>query len=446
MELRDYQRRAVDELREAYCDGHQGVVLELGTGAGKTVTAASVVVGATALGGWVLWLAHRRELLDQAEATLRAVGLDQMLEARRVVLCTVQGAMPDRETEPAVIVVDEGHRALAASYRKVFARWPGAFRVLLTGTAWRSDGARFDPVATKVVRGPSVAELTAQGWLVPARYWSVPGVNLAGCKVVRGDFRPSDLAAAFDRPELVGDVVATYRRLADWRIGVVFASGVEHATHLAAQFEAAGLTAAAVHGGTPKHERAFHLHQHRHGLTQVLVSADLLVEGWDNPLVGAVVMARATNSMIVWRQAVGRGLRNQQGKTDCVVLDHGGNCARLGLVTDPLEYEAQAGRARGASASMPMVTCESCFAVFRAQPRPASCPRCYAVLPRAVLRSIVCRPGELEVVTEVAANKRRPINWKLWREIDTERRAKGYAPGWTWARYNLKLGVGTWKD
>ena len=446
VELRDYQHRAVGDLRQAYCDGHGGAILELGTGAGKTVTAASVVVGATALGGWVLWVAHRRELLSQAAATLEAVGLRAELEAGRVVLCTVQGRMPERADAPAVIVVDEGHRAMAASYRRIFARWPGAFRVLLTGTAWRSDGASFEAVATAMVRGPSVAELTAEGWLVPVRYWSVPGADLAGLRVVRGDFRPTDLAAAFDRPGLVGDVVTHYKRVAGDRVGVVFASGVGHADHLATELVAGGVPALAVHSKTPKAERQAALELHASGGVQVLVSADLLIEGWDNPRVSAVVMARATASAIVWRQAVGRGLRPYAGKVDCVVLDHGANVDRLAPVAEVLEYEARpSGGARGAGkAGLALLTCQACFAVLPAQPRPASCPRCYALLPRPAVRGLQTREGELVEVTGGQVAKRRQIDWARWRQIDAERERRGFKPGWTWARYNLQEGVEQW--
>ena len=446
MQLRDYQHRAVAELRQAYCDGHQGAILELGTGAGKTVTAASVVAGAAGHGGCVLWVAHRRELLTQARATLEAVGLAAALQRGQVVLTTVQSSQPCLPEPPTVIVVDEGHRAMASSYRKIFSRWPEAFRVLLTGTAWRSDGASFDAVATKLVRGPSVAELTTEGWLVPARYWSVPGADLSGLRLARGDYQAADLAAAFDRPGLVGDVVATYLRLARDRAGVVFASGVQHAEHLAEQLVAAGVTAAAVHAGTPKLERARLLEQHGAGQVQVLTTADLLVEGWDNPLVSAVVLARATASAIVWRQAVGRGLRTSPGKADCVVLDHGANVGRLGLVSEPLEYEARpSGGARGPGGGLALLTCQACFAVLPAQPRPASCPRCFALLPRPAQRQLEQCPGELVEVTAPAAPKRREIDWTRWHQIDAERQQRGFKSGWTWARYNMASEAKQWK-
>lgn len=447
MELRDYQHRAVADLRQAYCDGHGGAVLELGTGAGKTVTAASVVAGAIGLGGWVLWVAHRRELLAQAAATLEAVGLGAASAAGRVVLMTVQGRMPERSTPPTVIVVDEGHRAMARSYRTIFTRWPDAFRVLLTGTAWRSDGASFDAVASRVIRGPSVADLTAEGWLVPVRYWSVPGADLSSLRLARGDFRPTDLATAFDQPGLVGDVVDHFKRVAGDRVGVVFASGVAHADHLAAELVAAGVGAAAVHSKTPKDERARQLELHASGHVQVLVSADLLIEGWDNPRVSAVVLARATASAIVWRQAVGRGLRTFAGKEDCVVLDHGANVERLGLVAEPLDYEARpGGGARGAgTGGLALLTCPVCFAVLPAQPRPASCARCFAVLPAPAARKLQTRAGELVEVTGPVAPKRQQIDWAKWRQIDAERERRGFKAGWTWARYNLKEGVDQWK-
>lgn len=446
MELRDYQQRAVDELRQAYCDGHEGAILELGTGAGKTVTACSVVAGALRLGAWVLWVAHRRELLQQARNTLGAVGLGWACDSDHLVLRTVQSQMPERPDAPAVIVVDEGHRAMAASYRKVFERWPQAFRVLLTGTAWRSDGARFDAVATAMVKGPTVGELTEAGWLVPAVYWSVPGADLSSVRTARGDFRPGDLAQAFDRPQLVGDVAATLQRWASDRRAVVFASGVQHAQHVAEALRARGVAAAVVSASTPKQERARLLERHEVGDLQVLCCADLLIEGWDNPAVSAVVVARATQSVIVWRQAVGRGLRLHGGKNDCVVLDHGGNWARLGPVDEPLEYEPGSGQPRGKPRDgLALMTCQACFAVLPSQTRPLTCPRCYAMLPRGSKAAPEVKAGELQQMEgRPDRQARTAVDWHLWRQIDKEREQRGYKPGWTWAQYALRVEAKQW--
>lgn len=444
VELRPYQTQAVDDLRTAYCAGHEGAILELGTGAGKTVSAMAVVAGVWQGRGSVLWLAHRRELVDQARECAVSLGLQPMLDCGKLRMCTVQGSgWRGMEPDPTVLVIDEGHRALAASYRAVIAAYSLAFRVLLTGTAWRSDGGDFSAVAPVTVRGPSIGELTDAGWLVPAAYWSVPGADLSGLRVQRGEFKPADVAAAMDRPQLVGDVAATLLRLAPGRRGVVFCAGVEHALHVAEALVAAGVDAAAVHGGTKPTERKALLAAHRAGSLQVLCNADLLIEGWDNPAVSVVSVARATASNIVWRQAVGRGLRPAEGKADCVVIDHGGNCARLGLVAEALEYEAGGGGARGRSDGLSLLTCDKCFAVLPSKPRPASCPRCFALIAAPAGRKVEQVAGEL-VPFDGKAARRGPVDWNLWRRIDAERERKGYRAGWTWTQYAIRSEVGSW--
>jgi hypothetical protein len=179
---------------------------------------------------------------------------------------------------------------------------------------------------------------------------------------------------------------------------------------------------------------------------QVLCNADLLIEGWDNPAVSAVSLARPTASAIVWRQAVGRGLRPAHGKTDCVVLDHGGNCLRLGLVADPLAYEAGGcSSARARSDGPSLVTCSACFAVFASQPRPVTCPRCFEVLPVKAL-AVQAVAGELVQFDGAAVNRPRVVDWTLWNRLDRERQRKGYRAGWTWARYAASAEVKGWSN
>lgn len=441
MELRGYQERVLCDLQAAFAAGHAGAVLELGTGAGKTVTAAALVSGATAAGERVLWLAHRRELVEQALAALRGRGLEL---GDRLQVRTCQGRL-DETFRPDLIVVDEGHRAMAPTYRRVFSRWPMARRVLLTGTALRTDGQRLAEVASAHVRGPSVGELTRDGWLVPARYWAVPGADLSALpRPIRGDFRPADLSAVFDRPEVTGDVAATYARLARGRIGVVFAASVAHAGRVAVELRRLGVPAAVVHGNTPRRERAALLELHQLGDLQVLCCADLLVEGWDHPALGAVSFARATTSPIVWRQGVGRLLRTHEGKRDGLVLDHGGNVFRHGPVEDDLEDDLPAQRGRPGRVALPLLTCAACFAVMRSVPRPLTCPRCHELVEAPKGRVVNETRGELAEVEAPKKQKKQAVDWRLWREIDADRERRGYRPGWTWTQYALRASCKEW--
>ncbi len=442
MELRPYQANALNQLRNVARHGHKGAILRMATGAGKTATAGFVVASAVAKGNTVAWFAHRRELIGQARTTLVAIGLGDAINDGRISFGTMQGGARNI-APPSLVVVDEGHRALSKSYRKILDAWPNAFRLLLTGTVWRGDGQAFAPYATAIVDGPSIAELTAAGWLAPACYWSIPGASLDELERKRGDFTAASNANVFDRPKLVADVVQTYQARASERPALVYASGVEHAKRLCEQFKAAGINAASVDGKTPKKQRRAIFDAMRQGALDVLTSADLLVEGVDFPRVAAIVMARATQSPIIWRQAVGRGLRTFRAKADCMVLDHGGNAMRLGFVCDPLVYEPKSGNRKPQPRAPSVLTCEQCFAVLPSRPRPTECARCGAPIPETK-RRVAVAAGELVQLNASPTRKRNAINWQLWRQIDRERRRRGYRPGWTWHQYQIKNGLRKW--
>lgn len=455
MKLRDYQQRDINRLRLAFAQGHRRVLYRLPTGGGKTVTFSSAIAMAV---GDVLVVCHRRELVAQAVATLGRLGIAAGITAggiadpapdARVRVGTVPAlcarGLPDG-FEPSLVVADETHLAASPTWRRVLLELCGAAYVLgVTATPERLDGQPLGDIYSAMVEGPTIAELTERGHLVPAVTYSTPALPTVH-RVTQLD-RP----AVVERPELVADVVQTYQRLGAGRTALVFASSIKHGAVLRARFEQAGLVAGLLTGETPTAERARLLERLSDGRLQVLVNCGVLVEGFDEPRVSYVALARATASLVIYMQAIGRGLRPAPGKADCIVADHGGNAElRFGPVAMARTWSLEGKRARAvasADTALAVATCEQCLAVYM-RAEHDSCPRCGAKPHKVERRFPATVAGQLERLEREAWEARqREISRKtgprpapawcppgLWRSLEETRQAEGYLPGWTVGR------------
>jgi DNA repair protein RadD len=238
--------------------------------------------------------------------------------------------------DAALVVVDEAHHAPAQTYRQLLRAYPEALILGMTATPCRGDGRGLGDIFEMMVETPPVAELIELGFLVGTRVYAPSRPDLTGVRVERGDYVERQLADRMDRPQLVGDVVTHWLRLAERRRTVVFASGVAHSVHLRDEFRAAGIWAEHIDGSTPVEQRDEILKKVDAGTVEVVCNAMVLTEGWDCPAVSCLVLARPTRHMGLYRQMVGRVLRPAPGKTDALTLDHAGAVFEHGFVEDPV--------------------------------------------------------------------------------------------------------------
>lgn len=407
--LRPYQERVLDQSREAYRNRHRAVLLCMPTGAGKTVTASTVVHGAAAKGNVTWWLTHRRELAAQASQTFHALGIPHgLVQAGHVTnpnavvqvasIQTIARRM-DSLPPPALIVFDETHHIGASSWDALFHRFPAAKVLGLTATPWRLDGQGLGRWYSEMVLGPTTAELIAEGSLSPYRLFAPAMPDLSGVATVGGDYQRGALAKAMDRPQIVGDAIGHYRRLCEGKRAVVFAAGVENSQSIAAQFMAAGIPAEHVDGSMPTEARDAAVDRFRRGETLILSNADLFGEGFDVPAIEAAILLRPTKSLSLHLQQVGRALRPAPGKTEAIILDHAGNSLTHGLPDDLREWslDDREKRKRAAPSEVPVRQCEECFFVYR----PARCcPQC-GHEPEVKTREIEVVEGQLEEVRRI---------------------------------------------
>lgn len=413
IQLRDYQIDMVERTREALRK-HDRVVLQAPTGAGKTVVAAYMLEQAKKRGLTAMFLVHQNELIKQTSASLWQYKIEHgfIVSGRGRSPAPIQLASVmtlknrlDQYSAPDLIIIDETHRALAASYLQVIEAYPKAKVVGLTATPQRTDGRGLGHkgLFQSIVKGPSISYLMQLGSLCDYELFGVPQkVDMTTVKNKLGDYAAEDLEREVNKPTITGDAIEHWRALANGLVTVVMCVSIKHAEDVAAQFSAAGIPAEAIHGKTKNRDEV--LERFESGRTTVLTSVQLLVEGYDHPAIAAVVWLRPTQSLSVFMQGNGRGLRPHHSKRHLVIIDHVGNFARHGLPCDDREWSlddrAKAKKSSpGEEKDVGVQVCGECF--FTVKTGLTECPKCGAEIELKV-RVIEHVDGELERIKAAA--------------------------------------------
>jgi superfamily II DNA or RNA helicase len=333
--LRPYQQDATDAVRDAWQRGTHKPVITLPTGTGKTVIFGSIIRDCP---GRVLVLAHRDELISQAQAKIR-----HLVETRQV--GRVQGA-DDDYTAPIVVasvqslherrlkrwtpgtfdlvVIDECHHAAAPSYRRILAHLNPPRLLGVTATPFRGDRTTLKTVFDEIVYHLPLREAIRDHWLTDIRSFRVvTDTNLDPVHTQGGDFHAGELENTLNNPVRNALILQAVRQYGQGRRTVVFAAGVQHAHALAALAQQQHLPAAVITGTTPPDQRRAILTQFHDGIIPTLFNVAVLTEGWDEPAIECLILARPTKSLPLFTQIVGRGVRPspETGKTELTLVD-----------------------------------------------------------------------------------------------------------------------------
>jgi DNA repair protein RadD len=383
MTLRWYQSESVQAAWDFLRSSPGNPVICLPTGAGKSLVIGELCREAVERwGGRVIVLAHRKELLQQNAAKIRAAapgldvgiysaGLDRRDTEHSVVVAGIQSVFRRAEEfgQRHLVLVDECHliqpdgfgmyRTFLDSLRSIN---PRLRMTGLTATPYRLDSGplcRPDGLFQKICYSAPVRRLIADGYLCnlttrPA----ATTVDTSGLKLRGGEFVASDAERLFSG--VVDAACSELVRLAAGRRAcLVFASGVTHADQVATHIERlTGERVGVVTGDTWPMLREQTLSDFRQGRLRWCVNVDVLTTGFDAPNIDCIGVLRATMSPGLFAQIVGRGFRVSPEKSDCLVLDFGGNIRRHGPI-DSDDYGVTDKRQRTAGEA-PVKSCPNC--------------------------------------------------------------------------------------
>jgi superfamily II DNA or RNA helicase len=337
--LRDYQIECLEFVSKEFDKGISRQLIALPTGSGKTVVMAAIAMH---FNKKTLLLAHREELISQAVEKFKLfwpdvdIGIcmaDQDDMDCQIVVGSIQSCSRHKRLERLkergfeFLMIDEAHHSTSDSYQSVinalgFNSSPQKLLLGVTATPQRSDKLGLEHIFEQVTFSRSISTMIKGGYLSPIVGRKIlTNFTIGKISSSNGDFVINDLSEAVNTPERNIFIVSKFKEYAPERKGIAFCCDVQHCKDLSDAFKAAGIESTAVWGEMEAKERKTTLEAFKNGQIQVVTSCGVLTEGYDEPSVNSVIMARPTKSLGLFTQCIGRGLRLWPGKENCLVLD-----------------------------------------------------------------------------------------------------------------------------
>ncbi len=381
-QLRPYQQNGIAQLREAY-RSHLRILFVAPTGSGKTVIFSSICAAAVGRGKKVLILSDRVEIFNQTVKTMAhhqipvcKIDADNSVVQRSAQLFI--GMVETFKRRLAIwkdfpfdlIICDEAHRA---AFRKVLDAFPNTKSLGCTATpVWKDQHKYYQHMVQTI----DIPELIEQGFLSPCKGYEMQDDFSDLDTDASGEFTDKSQFSHFSKSKVYDGLIKEYMERCRDRKTLVFCVNIEHVEQTVKAFNSVGVKAYGVSSHTSEQERNWIMSEFkRSGAGAVLVNANILVAGYDEPSIDCIMVNRATTSLAFWLQAAGRGSRIFPGKCDFLLLDFGGNFSRLGLWDEKRNWTlAPPKKRKKGLGAAPVRSCPACSAMLPAMAR--ECPYC----------------------------------------------------------------------
>jgi superfamily II DNA or RNA helicase len=248
-----------------------------------------------------------------------------------------------------------------------------------------------------------------------------------------------------DKPSITGSAVDEYRKLCDGKRALIFCCSIEHSKHVAEQFRQAGYQAVHIDGNTDESVRDMAIADFERGAIQILSNVDICGEGLSIDAIECIILLRPTQSLGLYIQTVGRGLRTYPGKEMLTILDHVGSTLKFGFIDEPRDWQLTYDE-ETRTKKKPEIQARVCLKCYAASPvRARVCANCGAPFP-VEAREVEQRKGELQELTPEELAKRREsiasrrevgMTDSLQALIEIGKR-RGYDEGWALHVWNAK--------
>lgn len=346
--LRWYQTEAISELSKEWRN-HKRQILALTTGSGKTYTFVTMAKMAADRGKTVLVLTHRTELFNQTfksfgivhsepqvigPSSKDPISFTGIFVAMVETLARRQHLLP--LLKPDIIIIDEAH---FGNFTKIIDLCPDAYVLAVTATP---VGKHFYEYYTNIVQTIDTPDLIRDGFLVPYKAYQMADDFSNLKKGVGGDYSEKSQYEHFSKEKLYDGVIEEWKKRCEGKKTIIFNCNIKHSDETAQAFIDAGIKSYSVTSKTSKADRERYMDEFENGDCMVINNTSILTAGYDHPPIECVILNRATDSLTLFLQMIGRGSRLFPGKTHFICLDFGGNHSRHGMWSQPRKWELKA--------------------------------------------------------------------------------------------------------
>ncbi|WP_341201251.1 DEAD/DEAH box helicase family protein [Planomicrobium okeanokoites] len=366
---RPAQQEALEALEIAMDEEYSRAMVVLATGLGKTYLAAFFAEKFKR----VLFVAHREEILFQAKQSFQHVHPDRtsafynasekQTDADFIFasIYTLGSQYHlDRFEADAfdLIVVDEFHHAAAPTYERLLKHFEPKFLLGITATPDRMDNKDVYALCDgNVAISIHFLDAIERNWLSPFQYYGVyDDTDYSAIRWLGTRYDEEELMQVQLQEDFAGKILAAWQQHKQTRT-IVFCSSVRQAVYMSEFYRKNGVRAIALHGGSPPDQRKAARARLDTGELEVIFTVDLFNEGVDIPKVDTLLFIRPTESLTVYTQQIGRGLRIAEGKSHCVIIDFIGNYRNADLKLSVFDKAGKAGTSNPIEPLVPAV-CE----------------------------------------------------------------------------------------
>jgi len=430
LELRDYQSKMVQDVAQAFRDGHKRVLLSGPTGMGKTEIAVSMLNETKNNGKRGLFVADRIALCDQASERLEKYGIPhgvfqgsghpKYAPSANIQIGSVQTLVRRRIDPFQLHVYDEAHQLYAWSKRQL--ECGTGYHVGLSASGFTKGlGNYFDCI----VNGPTTNQMIADGWLVPLKIYSCREPDMSHVPV-GNDGEWEEKAAESEVMQIVGDVVHNWLEHGNNQKFICFAQTISHAKELQGRFLACGVNVQTYTADDDTDDKSDIVEEFRKEDSAIrgLISVAALVRGFDVSSVRILIIARCLRKAFADHvQMLGRVMRTYNGKDFGIVFDHAGNMARFWfrtqrffehglekLNTGEKEDTEQSAKEKAEKPEPEPIKCPSCGHLHKPTP---VCTNCGFEFPKR--SEIPTVPGTLKEL--IASHNQKELVKELWPQI-----------------------------
>lgn len=371
--LRDYQQELFEKTSKALRQGFRRPLVVAPCGAGKSYLFAEM---ARKTQGEVLVLVHRNELKQQHYWLLKSLGIKNA----RVETYQTESRRIGNHQKPHLLIVDEAHLSRSNTWQNIIDHYD-TYTVGMSASPVRLDNRPLGDIYDVLIQGVDTRWLIEHQRLAPYEYYAPTTVDTSGLRMSCGDYMVSDLERLMNERAIYGDVIGSYRKIADGERAIAYCVSVAHAERTSAAFNNAGIKAEVLSADTPSKTRRRVMDDYRAGRITVLCNCTLLSEGISIDEISCVMLLRPTESVALGIQQMMRGMRYLPGKT-AKILDFVGNYTRVGLPDDDREWRLDKPvpkrKLTDENGNFYIRCCPECFMTFATAP---VCPFCGAEYP-----------------------------------------------------------------